>query len=185
MATLEDRTRARLRQLRFERGLTVGALARAAGLATSTLSRLETGARHLSLAHVERLAGALGVAPEALLGAEADVGAAGRAEARDGRTWTPLADERPDGRRAYRVRVPVADGPLHLHSHEGHQWLYVLAGRLRLALETRELVLERDEAAELSTWRPHALAGIDGPAELLVLFDPAGEPLVVRSPPPA
>lgn len=126
------------------------------------------------------------MAPEELLGAGAEVGAgdAARAEARDGRTWTPLGDERPDGRRAYRVRVPAADGPPHLHSHEGHQWLYVLDGRLLLALEGRELVLERGEAAELSTWRPHGLAGVGGPADLLVLFDPDGAPLTVRSPPP-
>lgn len=173
-ADFEDRVRARLRQARFERGLTLARLAAAAGLATSTVSRLETGARGLSLAHVDRLAAALGLAPEALVGAAP----AAPAPAADGRGWEPLGDERTTGRRAYRVTVPAAAGPPQLHGHEGHQWLYVLGGALRLVTPDADLVLARGQAAELSTWTPHWLAG---PADLLVLFDPDGAPLPVRA----
>lgn len=166
---LEDQVRARLRQLRFERGLTLASLAERAEMATSTVSRLETGARGLSVAQLGVLAAALEVTPEALLGG--DTG-----PAHDGRTWAPLGPERSTGRRAYRVTVPAGDEP-HLHSHEGHQWLYVLDGRLRVVAGDTDRVLERGEAAEFSTWLPHWLGG---PAELLVLFDPDGAPLVVR-----
>jgi len=71
--------------------------------------------------------------------------------------------------------VPAGEAPAP-HGHEGHQWLYVLDGRLRLVVGPDERVLERGEAAAFSTWLPHALGG---PAELLVLFDPAGSPLAV------
>lgn len=39
--------------------------------------------------------------------------------------------------------------------HEGHGWLYVLSGRLRLLLGDADLVIERGEAVELTTWTPH------------------------------
>ena len=53
--------RARLRALRTERGLSQEEVAERAGMAASTLSRLESGARRLALDHLAPLAGALGV----------------------------------------------------------------------------------------------------------------------------
>jgi transcriptional regulator with XRE-family HTH domain len=164
-------TRVRLKQLRFERGLTVRELADASGLHPSTVSRLETGARRLRVDHVEALARGLGVAPEELLGARP-------APARDGRVWDPVGPERPDGARVYRVTIPA--GEPHLHSHEGHEWLYVLSGRLRLRLEGRAFDFEPGQAVEFNTWRPHSLAG---PAEALAIFHPDGAPLVTSSVP--
>ena len=160
-------TRARLKQLRFQRGLTIRQLADASGLHPSTVSRLETGARRLRLDHVEALADALGVAPEELLGARPT-------PARDGRLWEPVGPERSDGPRVYRVTVPA--GKPHLHSHEGHQWIYVLSGRLRLQLEAETLSLDPGQAVAFNTWRPHWLGG---PAEALVIFSPDGSPLEV------
>ena len=94
--TLDGRVRARLRHLRFERQLSVRALAVRAGLSPSMLSRLEHGRRRLTLEHVDGLASALGLAPAVLLGS--DPSASGPAA--DGRTWTPIG---PGGVRARRI----------------------------------------------------------------------------------
>jgi transcriptional regulator with XRE-family HTH domain len=158
---IEDRVRARLRQVRFERGLTVAQLADRAGLAASTVSRLETGARRLTLAHVERFARALGVSTDALLGTEV-------VTARDGRTWVPVGAEHPDGPRVYRVALPVEE-PVR-HQHEGRQWVHVLDGTVRLLVGATDRVLEAGETAEFSTWEPHALVAVGRPAEALIVF---------------
>ena len=50
LATNEDRIRRRLRALREERGLSLDTVANAAGMAPSTLSRLENGKRRLAVA---------------------------------------------------------------------------------------------------------------------------------------
>lgn len=62
-------------------------------------------------------------------------------------------------------------------THEGHEWLYVLNGRLRLILGDRDLVLPSGEAAEFDTHLPHWLGTADSaPVELLILFGQQGEP---------
>lgn len=181
---LEDRVRARLRQLRFERGLTLADVAAAAGMATSTLSRFESGARRLTLAHVSQLARALAVHTDALTSARPEPRPEGREpQTRDGKTWRPLIDESADGARIYRVRIPAELREPSLRSHEGHQWLYVMRGRIRLVLEAADVVLNRGQAAEFHTWLPHWIGAVDEPAELLVIFNPQGEPLRPRTAP--
>jgi transcriptional regulator with XRE-family HTH domain len=177
-AELEDRVRARLRQLRFERGLSLSALARACGLAASTLSRLETGARRLTVAHVAQLARAMDVSIDELLATEPTQRATDDPpRSRDGKTWRAVGPERTTGARVYRVGIPADLRQPTLHSHEGHQWLYVLQGSVRLIIEHHDLVLHEGEAVAFHTWRPHWLGAIDGPAEALVIFTPDGRPL--------
>ena len=182
-ADLEDRVRVRLRQLRFERGLSLSALARACGLAPSTLSRLETGARRLTLAHVAQLARAMNVSIDDLVATEpAQPAPDDPPRSRDGKTWRPVGPERTTGARVYRVAIPADLRQPTLHSHEGHQWLYVLEGSVRLIIEHHDLVLREGEAAAFHTWRPHWLGAVDGPAEALVIFAPDGRPLRPISP---
>lgn len=161
---MEDLVRARLRQARFERGLTVGELAGRAGMAASTVSRLETGARRLTLAHVERLAHALERSTDAVLGIDPTP-----VPAQDGRTWRPVGPERSDGPRVYRVVLPVEQAMVR-HQHEGHQWLHVLDGTVRLVVGDTDRTLRAGETADFSTWEPHALVAVDRPAEALVVF---------------
>jgi transcriptional regulator with XRE-family HTH domain len=176
MATeLEEVVRARIRQLRFERGLSLGALARASGLAVSTLSRLETGARRLTLGHIARVAVALDVKTDVLLG----VDRAPVRVARDGKTWKAVGPERVDGARVYRVGIPVGGEEPVLHSHEGFQWLYVLSGAVRLVVERHDVVLSPGQATQFHTWRPHWLGAVGRPAEALIIFTPDGRPLEV------
>jgi quercetin dioxygenase-like cupin family protein len=58
--------------------------------------------------------------------------------------------------------------------HPGRDWLYVLAGRIRLTLGGREVVVDAGEAAEFSTMTPHAIDAVDAPAELVMVFDRDG-----------
>jgi hypothetical protein len=51
----------------------------------------------------------------------------------------------------------------------------VLSGRLRLVLGDEDLVLSPGEAAEFSTWTPHWMSGVGGPAEVLMLMGHHGE----------
>jgi uncharacterized cupin superfamily protein len=73
-----------------------------------------------------------------------------------------------------------------LVTHSGYEWLYVLAGELRLVLGEREVVLGPGEVAEFDTTEPHWF----GPAgthavEILHLFGPHGDQAVIRTGPSA
>ena len=176
MANDEDRIRRRLRALREERGLSLDAVAHAAGMAPSTLSRLETGKRRLAVDHLAPLAGALGTTVDALLAPEpqADPRVRRRARTVNGMRVLPLTRDGTSGPRAYRLTLPERGEP-DPRSHEGHEWLYVLSGRVRLVLGDEDLVLSQGEAAEFSTWTPHWMSGVGGPAEVLVLMGHHGE----------
>jgi quercetin dioxygenase-like cupin family protein len=86
----------------------------------------------------------------------------------------PLSREGGVGPHAYRLTLPERGEP-ELRSHEGHEWLYVLTGRVRLILGGEDIVLEPGEAAEFSTWTPHWISGVGGPADVLSLMGPHGE----------
>jgi hypothetical protein len=46
---------------------------------------------------------------------------------------------------------------------------------VRLLLGEREIVVETGEAAEFATMTPHAFVAVDGPAELIMIFDRDGQ----------
>lgn len=59
--------------------------------------------------------------------------------------------------------------------HEGHDWMYVLSGQLRLMLGDRDFTIKRGEAVEFSTWTPHWFGAVDGAVEAIALFGLHGE----------
>ena len=176
MASDEERIRARLRALREERGLSLDAVAEAAGMAPSTLSRLETGKRRLAVDHLAPLAAALGTSVDALLAPEprTDPRVKRRARTVNGTRVVPLSRGGGSGPHAYHLTFPERGEP-QPRSHEGHDWLYVLSGQLRLVLGDEDLVLSPGEAAEFSTWTPHWMSGVGGHAEVLMLMGRHGE----------
>ena len=176
MATDEDRIRRRLRALREERGLSLDAVANAAGMAPSTLSRLETGKRRLAVDYLAPLARALGTSVDALLAPEprADPRVRRRARTVNGMRVLPLSRHDGSGPHAYHLTLPERGTP-EPQSHEGYEWLYVLGGQVRLVLGDDELLMAPGEAAEFSTWTPHWISGVGGPAEVLVLMGHHGE----------
>jgi transcriptional regulator with XRE-family HTH domain len=146
----------------------------------STLSRLETGKRRLALDHVPALAAALGVTADDLLGVAPPPDPRVRGEPRraDGLTLWPLTQRiGPGGLQAFKVVIDAERNvpPATLPVHEGHDWMYVVDGRMRLLLGERDLVIEPGEAVEFTTLAPHWFGAVDGPVELIAFFGPSGE----------
>ncbi len=113
---------------------------------------------------------------------------------RDGMTMLSLSQQ-PGPLQAFEIVIPAAArrGEPDRQVHEGHEWLYVLSGRLRLVLGEHDLVLAAGEAAEFDTRTPHCFApattdageGPTGserpPVELLALFSRQGERIHLRA----
>ena len=174
--------RARLRALREERGLSQEEVAARAGMAASTVSRLESGERRLALDHLTPLAGALGVGVGDLLApATADPRVQGHARTVEGIRYETLSRAAPSGLVVVRMDLPEQRTVPDPRSHEGHEWLYILSGRVRLILGDDDIELAPGEAAEFSTWTPHWIGAVDGPAQVLAIFGPQGERVHLRA----
>ncbi|UGS38057.1 helix-turn-helix domain-containing protein [Capillimicrobium parvum] len=176
------RVRRRLRELRSERGLTLQQVADRANIDVSTLSRLESGKRRLALDHVPLLADALGVTADELLGARPaqDPRVRSEPEHLDGLTMWPLTHRgAARGLQAFKIRIAATrtTPPDPLPVHEGHDWLYVLHGRMRLILGADDFTIEPGEAVEFTTWTPHWFGAVDGAVELIAILGPQGERL--------
>jgi len=175
----------RLRAVRHKRGATLAQQSVTTGVSISTLSRFEAGRRRPTLELLLPLARALQVPLEELIGVPATGDPRVHAEAvqHHGRTLFPLT-RHPGGMQAYKMVIPPGEPDGELQSHEGYEWMYVLAGRLRLRLGELDLVMKSGEVAEFDTHTPHWF-GSTGPApwSLLVLFGPQGERLHIRGRP--
>ena len=179
--SIDERVRRRLRELRHEQGLTLQQVSDRASIDISMLSRLESGKRRLALDHIPGLAAALSVSTDELLGGApaADPRVRGEPITRDGLTMWPLTNRASGGLRTFKIRItskrrrpPPRD---ELRVHDGHDWMYVLDGRMRLLLGNQDLVVEPGEAVEFSTLTPHWFGVIDGPVELIAVFGASGE----------
>ena len=178
--TVDGRVRRRLRELRAERGLTLQQVAERASIDVSTLSRLEAGKRRLALDHLPGLASALGVTTDELLASRPphDPRVRGPRRTHNGLTMWPLSRHGPaGGLQTFKIQVSARRRrpPDPLPVHDGHDWFYVLSGRLRLLLGDEDLTIEPGEAVEFSTWTPHWFGALDGPVELIGIFGPQGE----------
>ncbi|HEY5853376.1 MAG TPA: cupin domain-containing protein, partial [Aldersonia sp.] len=70
-------------------------------------------------------------------------------------------------------------------AHDGHEWIYVLSGHMRLVLGVKDWVLNAGEIAEFDTQVPHWFGSTgDKPAEILSIFARPGERMNVRTAPP-
>ncbi|MET9351495.1 helix-turn-helix transcriptional regulator [Streptomyces sp. NPDC006617] len=180
---------ARLRAIRQARGLTLAQLAAATGISVSTLSRLESGQREPGLRHLLPLARAHRLPLDELVGSRTgDPRVHPRPFTRHGQTWVPLTRNPNDGLHAYKQILPAPATPRtewtprpEQGAHEGHEWLYVLSGRLLLALGEHDLVLTAGETAEFDTRVPHGIANAgDQPVEWLALYGAQGERMHIR-----
>jgi transcriptional regulator with XRE-family HTH domain len=173
---VEGVVRTRLRSLRTTLGLTLEELSARTNLSPSTISRVETGKRTISLDILLPLAMGLQVDLDSLLDVDGDDDVVIRPmpnRSGERTTWTL---SRATGRTlAVKMRLePTARAP-QLRVHPGHDWFFVVEGRVRLWLGEREIVVEAGEAAEFATMTPHAFTAIDRPAELIMIFDRDGE----------
>jgi transcriptional regulator with XRE-family HTH domain len=181
-----DQVGARLKQIRKQRRITLTGLTDITGISKSTLSRLENGQRRPTLELLLALSQAYRVPLDDLVGAP-EVGdprvrlKPGRVK---GRAVIPLTRQ-PDGMQVWKIVIPASKVDPEPRGHDGHEWIYVLSGHMRLVLGDQDWVLGPGEVAEFDTQVPHWF-GSPGtePAEILSIFARPGERMNVRTPPP-
>lgn len=179
IAAVESLARSRLRSLRTSLGYSLDEMAERTHLSPSTISRVETGRRTLSLDVLVPLANALHISLDALFDVPADEDVVIRPVAHSSglRTTWPLS--RPDGRTiAVKMRLEPTADPTRLPTqrvHPGHDWFLVLEGRVRLWLGERQIDVDTGEAAEFATMVPHTITAQGGTAELIMVFDRDGQ----------
>ncbi|WP_413966525.1 helix-turn-helix domain-containing protein [Actinacidiphila polyblastidii] len=179
-----------MRALRRETGMTLAQLGESTGISVSTLSRLESGQRRPTLELLLPLARAYHVPLDELVGAPAtgDPRVYPRPITRHGQTIVPLTRHL-GGMHAFKHIMPARTGSgaaarPEQGTHEGYEWLYVLSGRLWLALGDHDLVLTAGEAAEFDTRTPHGFGNAGPtPVEYLSLYGAQGERMHVRAKP--
>jgi transcriptional regulator with XRE-family HTH domain len=173
---IEHVVRTRLRSLRQTLGLSLDELAARANLSASTISRVETGKRTISLDVLVPLAGALQVGLDALLEADDDDDVVIRPTPdRVGKRTTWMLNRPTGSTLAVKMRLEPARQRPEPRVHPGRDWFFVLDGRIRLTLGERDVVVETGEAAEFDTMTPHAFSAIGGPAEVIMIFDRDGQ----------
>jgi transcriptional regulator with XRE-family HTH domain len=173
----------RLRTIREQRGITLTDVAGRTGISKSTLSRLENGQRRPSLELLLPLAQTYQVPLDDLVGAPEVGDPRIRLKPRrvNGRTVLPLT-RKPDGVQAWKMVIPASQSSPKPRTHDGYEWLYVLAGRMRLILGDQDLVIGVGEVVEFDTQLPHWFGSTgEGPVELLSIFSRPGERMHVRA----
>jgi transcriptional regulator with XRE-family HTH domain len=176
MSEVEHMVRTRLRSLRTTLGLSLDELAARTNLSASTISRVETGKRTISLDILLPLATALQVDLDALLDARVDDDVVIRPTVNRSAERTTWMLSRATGNTvAIKLRLEPTRARVEQRVHPGHDWFFVIEGRVRLALGDREILVDSGEAAEFATMTPHAVSAIDGTAELIMIFDRDGQ----------
>lgn len=129
-----------LEQLRKQRNLTQGDLARIAGVTSSAISQAEAGRRGLSLDTLLALSEGLGVTIDALLGGVAGPGyvLARRDRSRSAASYAALLDDPDPGLRAYLVGLTAGEAGVPPIAHRGAEMVLVASGlvQVRVAEET-------------------------------------------------
>lgn len=176
---LEDAVRRRVRGLRQARGWTLDDVARRSHLGASTISRIETGHRRLTIENLAALARALDTTVDELLADDSNedvVIRPARSGSGNGALLWPLTRQHdPSGRVVAKMRIPASRRWPDPQVHPGREWFYVLEGTARLLLGERELLVQAGQAAEFDTMTPHWILGYGGPVEILTIFDRHGE----------
>lgn len=177
MSEIETLARERLRSLRTTLGYSLDELSARSHLSPSTISRIETGKRSLSLDVLVPLAAALQVSLDVLFDAPGDDDVVIRPSQHSSGSRTTWALSRPDGRTvAMKMRLEPSDERPEQRVHPGRDWFVVTGGTVRLWLGDREIDVADGEAAEFDTMTPHAMGAVGREAaELIAIFDREGQ----------
>lgn len=173
----------RLRRAREKKGVSLADLARATGISTSTLSRLESAQRKPSLELLVPVIAALGISLDEIVSAPRilDPRVPQQPTTRGGRVLIPLSRHQGEPR-AYKMTIPAHDEEPHLRTHTGYEWLYVLRGHLRVKLGDHDFVMGAGEAAEFDCQVPHWFGAAGrGSVDVLSLFGKQGERIHLRT----
>jgi transcriptional regulator with XRE-family HTH domain len=165
-----------LRDERARAGLTLEQLAQRAELSTAHLSRLESGDRQPSVAALISLSRALGVSMSTLLGERRGVPAIGISAPQaptieaNGIAIAPCSGfPGSTTLEALQIRIDADREPPEPARHRGEEWLYVVAGQLRLEFDGQVQLLEAGSTAHFDANRPHRLGTDRGVVEVLVV----------------
>ncbi|OZI31179.1 hypothetical protein CAL29_24930 [Bordetella genomosp. 10] len=180
----------KLKLLRVQAGLTLEALAQAAGLTRSYVSKLERGVSTPSIGAGLKIAKALGVTVEELFADSPDddpvvITRAEKASPRraaaplaalgqpGGKKSPPAARDEPrpprvvsgaqPNHRMVAFVVTPSDEPVHNHPmshHEGEELLYVLKGSIDLRLARRTETLHAGDSAHFNSSIPHKITSV-------------------------
>jgi quercetin dioxygenase-like cupin family protein len=158
---------ARLRFLRNQKRWTLEQLSARTDLSEPFLSRLESGRRQPSLAALLTLARAYAMPLAALLGelppatsplVVIRAGSSSEHHA-NGLQYRVVSGNDPNvNLHALHVTIPAQREREDFYSHSGEEWLYVIAGRLRLIFEDVEHLLKPGDSAHFEARTPHRLA---------------------------
>jgi transcriptional regulator with XRE-family HTH domain len=165
-----------LHEERIRAGLTLDQLAQKADLSTAHLSRLESGDRQPSVAALISLARALGVSLSWLLG-ERSAGSSisvypGSQPTHEANGLTISGYSGFPGSstlEALHITIDPDRVPPEPARHRGEEWVYVLAGRLRLEFESEVHLLDPGSSAHFDANRPHRLGAQKVTTDVLVV----------------
>jgi transcriptional regulator with XRE-family HTH domain len=179
----------RLREARRARALSLRTLAERLGVSPSLISQIETGRANPSVSTLYAIANELDVsldellfndrrAPEPTIPARPGVTAGGtmataapvqragdrhRIRLASGVDWERLTTVSEPGIEFLRVTYEVGGAsspPDAFQRHPGHEWGYVLSGRLQVRIGFEEYILEPGDAISINSSIPHRLATI-------------------------
>jgi transcriptional regulator with XRE-family HTH domain len=174
----------RLHDLRSEREWTLEELAERTGLSKAFLSRLEAGDRQPSIAAILTLANAFGIAVGAMFepAVSADPCVVVRkcdAKTRrgEGLTYAWLSNTaRFANLQPMKLIVSHNRQGDEMYQHDGEEWVYVLTGRLRIAVAGTNYDLEPGDSAHFDSRHPHRLTALGGrDTELILVACPLTE----------
>ena len=176
-ADLDAVIRARIRGLRIARGWSLDVLAGRCHMSASTLSRIETGHRRISIDQLVPIARALDTSLDQLVEPVDDddvIIRPSRDRGHGATSWMLSREDEPHGLAVAKMRITARRPAGELGVHPGHEWFTVLSGTARLQLGERLILVEAGQAAQFSTMSPHAITAADGPVEIIVIFDRDG-----------
>jgi len=182
----------RLNELRRARGLTLEQLASLSGLTKSYLSKIENGKKVPPLGSLSRICHALGTDLAVLFqgrdGPEAEepdvcvVRAAERLPAIRGGTtfgydYENLAHRRPHKHmEPFLFTFPSSVTEEVFFEHDGEEFVFVIAGRVRFLVDGREWVLNPGDSIYFDASLPHRGEAVGGEAKaLVIIYTPPGE----------
>ena len=192
----KDTIGAHMRDLRKRRKMTLEQLSERTGISVSSLSRIENTRLGMTIEKIDKVADALGVAPETLVARTLPRPASPAVSARKRPAAPRFAVDRASGRqpsddRELSIEYLFDGAPersldcMHLTvqaisvwdsefvRHPGEKITYVIRGEAVVYCEKRPpLILESGDAVYMdgSVW--HSVVGVNGPAELLVTLFP-------------
>lgn len=178
---------ANIRKRRESAGLTVTALARRAGLAKGTVSKIETGKASPPISTLLRIAQAVG-APLAEFFSEPETpvpfaltrAGKGRIITRDGSrfgySYEGLALEmKRKGAEPFLLTIRPGD-PQGMFKHGGEEFIYILSGQMEFCVGRQKMLLGRGDALYFDPSQPHTTRIVGNkPARFLCLFIESGK----------